>query len=116
MTIQEPSEVRDSFIIIDQSVEEEAKVQPRAAKPKVASLERKSRSPYRIRDPSPVIAQKDINEEEGLGPLPTSPKHNRLSTLPSVNTLKQIETIKLAIREEKKESRQLKATKQQLLS
>ena len=55
MTIEEPSEVRDSFIIIDKLHNEESK-QPTRAMPKVESLDRKSRSPYRVRDPSPQIA------------------------------------------------------------
>ena len=49
----------------------------------------RSPSQHRVRDPSPQVIPKQLIDEEGIGPLP------------SVNKLNKIESLKLAIRQEK---------------
>ena len=81
-------EVRDSIVY----VEAHAARANQASQPDA----RPAHSPYYYRmasggdDASPPRMHQEEAKQgaAGLGPLPTSPKHNRLSTLPSLNTLK----------------------------
>ena len=79
---QESSEVRDSIL----KQEDDRYVRFRANRDTAAR--QGSKSPYRIRDPSPKVNPKYLTDEEGFNPLQAPAELSRLSMLPSKNKQK----------------------------
>ena len=81
-------EVRDSIVHVEAHAARANRALQHDARP--------AHSPYYYRmasggsgeaSPPRALQEEAKQGKAGLGPLPTSPKHNRLSTLPSLNTL-----------------------------